>query len=225
VVFSWKPRQQSVLEIRELDLAEGEKLFVYGPSGSGKSSLLGLTGCMLKPDSGSIRILDQDILHLDAANRDRFRADHIGFVFQLFNLTPCLSVMENIHLPCAFSSRRKHRTSGRTVEEAHDLLNQLGLSADRYADRPVTELSIGEQQRVALARALIGSPELLLADEPTSALDEASRENFLHLLMEQCRRTRASLILVSHDLQLARHFDRQFDLRTHNSAWRDEPTC
>src|SRR5262249_15473267 len=154
-------------------LAPGERLFLCGPSGSGKSTLLGLLAGVLKPSSGDVRVLDMSFAGMSSSKRDRFRAEHIGYIFQQFNLLPFLAPVENVLLGCAWSKARKQRAGGEgdaMREEAVRLLQALGLDERTIAHARTSELSVGQQQRVAAARALIGGPELLLADEPTSAL-------------------------------------------------------
>src|SRR5207248_634448 len=145
------------------------------------------------------------------AARDRFRADHVGVIFQAFNLVPYLSVLENVCLPCTFSSRRRRQCEqSRTSvgEVAANLLDHLDLGGAAMSHRSVTTLSVGQQQRVAAARALIGAPELVIADEPTSSLDADRRTAFLELLFRECTRVSATLIFVTHDATLAPLFDR-----------------
>jgi putative ABC transport system ATP-binding protein len=211
VRFSWSGAAPFVIDIGSLRIAHGERVFVRGPSGSGKSTLLSLLAGVIIPLEGTVRVLGRDIGTLGGAARDRFRADHIGFIFQMFNLIPYLSVVENVCLPCGFSSRRKQRAGreGSTSEaEALRLLQHLDMGDATVLRRPVTELSVGQQQRVAAARALIGAPELVIADEPTSSLDADRRAAFLDLLFRECARERAALIFVSHDASLAPLFDR-----------------
>jgi putative ABC transport system ATP-binding protein len=148
---------------------------------------------------------------MSGAARDRFRADHIGFIFQMFNLIPYLSVVENVRLPCGFSRRRRanaERAGGSVGAEALRLLDHLDMTHDGLLRRPVTELSVGQQQRVAAARALIGAPEIIIADEPTSSLDADRRAAFIDLLFAECAREQATLVFVSHDASLAGRFDR-----------------
>lgn len=152
---------------------------------------------------------------LGGVGRDRFRADHIGFIFQMFNLIPYLSVVENVILSCGFSQRREEhaaRETGSAKAEALRLLTQLDMAAPDILNRPVTGLSVGQQQRVAAARALIGAPELVIADEPTSALDADRRLAFIKLLFQECAREQATLVFVSHDATLAPMFDRAIEL-------------
>lgn len=222
--FGWAPDNE-LLRIPALTFARGEKVFVKGPSGSGKSTLLGLLGGVYKPQSGSIRILDTTVSALEPAKRDQFRADHIGFIFQMFNLLPYLSVLENVSLACHFSALRRQRLNAQFAPQklavkqaAIELLGRLGLADGDLPARKVTELSVGQQQRVAVARALLGQPELIIADEPTSALDADSRNDFLSLLMQESERANSTLIFVSHDSQLQTRFDRSIALQEINLA-------
>ena len=219
--FAWKPGQSDVLDIAHFEVAAGERVFIEGPSGSGKSTLFSLLGGVSSPREGTVRILGAGISEMPARRRDRFRADHIGFVFQMFNLVPYLSMIDNVTLPCRFSRRRRDRArsrSGAPEAEARRLLARLGLDGDELLARAVTDLSIGQQQRAAAARALIGAPELIIADEPTSALDEGTRERFLELLSTQCDEAGTSLLFASHDTRLGDLFDRRVSLTDLNHA-------
>ena len=198
----------------------GERVFLYGPSGSGKSTLLAILGGVLVPQQGTVRILGQELTGMRPALRDRFRADHIGFIFQLFNLVPYLSVLDNVVLPCRFSARRRERaiaSGGSVHDEALRLLSHLDIGA-RLLSRPVTELSVGQQQRVAAARALLGRPELVVADEPTSALDADRQQAFLRLLLSETAAAGAALLFVSHDRRLSAEFTHQIALPSINRA-------
>ncbi len=209
-----------VLSIKALDVTAGERLFLRGASGSGKSTLLGLIAGILSPQTGSIEVLGEDLLAMNATQRDSFRASRLGVIFQLFNLLPYLPVGANVTLPCRFSAARAKaaEAAGGADEEARRLLGRLGLDADAVWTKRSTDLSVGQQQRVAAARALIGRPGLILADEPTSALDANSRDAFIELLNEECDVAGAALIFVSHDAGLADHFDRAIDLADINTA-------
>ena len=206
--FGWG--KGDVIALSRFEVARGERVFVCGPSGSGKSTLLSLLTGIAVPREGHVRIEDTVLSSLPAAARDQFRADHIGYIFQQFNLLSYLGVLDNVLLSCMFSPRREQRAGGRVAArlEAMRLLAALGLEETSLRKRRVTELSVGQQQRVAAARALIGSPELIIADEPTSALDTDARDAFLRLLLAECERASSSLVFVSHDMALARHFDR-----------------
>jgi putative ABC transport system ATP-binding protein len=214
--FGWTP-QSPLLSIQRFSVAPGEKVFLKGPSGSGKSTLLGLIGGVLKPRAGTIQLIGTPLETLSASERDRFRGEHIGFIFQMFNLIPYLTVRENVMLPLRFSAARQQRLNGADVSsEALRLLTALGLTDSQLLNRPVTQLSMGQQQRVAAARALIGRPDLVVADEPTSALDADTRAGFLQLLMSECAAFGTALLFVSHDAALGTLFDRTLSLHDIN---------
>ena len=214
--YRWQGQSQDTLAIAELQVAQGKHLFIRGASGSGKTTLLNLLAGILKPASGSLTLLGQALHNMNPAARDRFRADHMGVIFQQFNLLPYLSVRENVQLPCHFSARRKQR-AGDVQGATERLLEHLGLDRSLW-QRAVTELSVGQQQRVAVARALIGSPEILIADEPTSALDTDTRDGFLELLFREAQVQGSTIIFVSHDPHIASHFPRVVDLSSVNGA-------
>jgi len=219
--FRWHAEGPDVLVLDRLEVQRGERLFIEGPSGSGKSTLLGLLAGVTVPCQGEVRVLGTRLEQLGGVARDHFRAHHIGFIFQLFNLIPYLSIIDNVTLPCRFSARRRQRALARSpslAAEARRLLAHLDLAEPRLLASPVTKLSVGQQQRVAAARALIGAPELLIADEPTSSLDADRRQAFVRLLFEECRAARATLIFVSHDAGLEALFDRTLRLTEANAA-------
>ncbi|WP_197053803.1 ABC transporter ATP-binding protein [Chitinibacter sp. ZOR0017] len=219
VTFSWPGAARPTLQLAQFNLAAGERLFLRGPSGSGKSTLLALLTGIQRPQSGQVRLLGHDLTALSGPQRDHLRADHLGYVFQQFNLLPYLSVLDNVLLSCQFSRLRRQRATtlaGSPEAQARELLTRLDLAA--YLSRPVAALSVGQQQRVALARALIGAPELLIADEPTSALDAERRDAFIELLFDCANAQQTAILLVSHDPQLAHHFDRQLSLPAINQA-------
>jgi putative ABC transport system ATP-binding protein len=212
--YRWPGAAADVLQIDALSVAAGERVFLRGPSGCGKSTLLSLMAGVLLPDAGTVALLGQPWSGLSSARRDRRRADHLGYIFQQFNLLPYLSVLDNVRLPGRFSRRRAERTR---AGDAERLLERSGL-AEALWSRPAQALSVGQQQRVAAVRALIGGPELVVADEPTSALDEDLRESFMDLLLESCAEAGSALVFVSHDSRLAARFDRQLDLPALNHA-------
>ena len=215
--FGWVPNRP-VLRIDALRISAGERVFIHGPSGSGKSTLLNLLAGVLRPQRGHLEVLDTMLPELRPSARDKFRGDHFGVLFQMFNLVPYLSILENVTLPCRYSARRRTqaRKHGGVDGEAERLLCQLDLAEEMRSGRAVTHLSVGQQQRVAAARALIGRPEIVLADEPTSALDADRREAFLQLLFRECAAEGATLIFVSHDQALERLFDRSLPLHQIN---------
>jgi len=214
--FAWPGAAQDTLVIERFDVADGEAVFVQGESGCGKSTLLALLAGVLVPREGEVRLLGEPWSRWRGARRDAARADHVGVIFQQFNLLPYLSALANVLLPCRFSRRRAAR-AGDPGAAARTLLAHVAIGDDHWS-RPAAELSVGQQQRVAAARALIGRPELVIADEPTSALDAARRDEFMALLLGECRANGASLVFVSHDERLAAHFDRHLRLPEINLA-------
>ena len=212
VCFRWKNSGSILLDIPEFRMKQHEHVFLQGPSGCGKSTLLALVGGILVSESGSLKVLGQELINLSRSGRDAFRVDHIGFIFQLFNLLPYLSIEENVMLPLSFSSIRARR-AGRTkldrLNEARRLLKALALEEQQAKKSLVIELSVGQQQRVAVARSLIGTPELIIADEPTSALDVDLRHSFLELLFGECKKAGSTLLFVSHDSTLSDFFNRK----------------
>jgi putative ABC transport system ATP-binding protein len=218
--FRWRPAAAPVLDIAAFSIAAGERVFLHGASGSGKSTLLAVIGGVALPEAGRVVVQGADLTRLSGAARDRHRAEHLGFVFQQFNLIPYLSALENIVLPCRFSPRRRAKieAAGSTPgAEARWLADRLDLDPALLA-QPAAELSVGQQQRVAAARALIGRPELVVADEPTSALDADRQRAFLDLLLGEARAVGAAVLFVSHDLRLAEGFDRAIALSAINAC-------
>jgi len=223
VAFHWPGADRALIAIEQFQVNRGEKLFVKGPSGSGKTTLLSLIAGVVTPQRGRVNILDVEISALVGRQRDSVRVDHIGFIFQMFNLIPYLSVRENTTLPCRFSANRRRRaieTGGSVADEADRLLSHLGLGGSMLAAKPAAALSVGQQQRVAVARALIGRPEIVIADEPTSSLDAEARGEFLDLLFTECDATGATLLFVSHDATLESRFDRGVNLPDLNAVAR-----
>ena len=210
LTYQW-PAGRTSLHFPDLSVPAGEHLFVKGASGSGKSTLLSLLGGILRPTSGSLALLGEELGPLSNGQRDRFRADHMGVIFQQFNLVPYLSTLANVTLPCRLSARRQRRASPDAHGQARALLQDLAIPESHWHQQ-VSRLSVGQQQRVAAARALIGQPQLILADEPTSALDADNRDRFIELLLTLAQRSGSSVIFVSHDQSLAGHFDQQLVL-------------
>lgn len=210
---------RDVLSIDHLSIARGETVFLHGPSGSGKTTLLGILAGVLQASSGRVKVLGQDFATMSNGARDAFRARHLGYVFQMFNLIPYLPVRENILLPIRLDAHRRARLGEKTFEAAvGDIARELDIVD--LLDSPIGELSVGQQQRVAAARALIGAPEVIIADEPTSALDTDRREQFLQLLFASCQHAGATLIFVSHDHTLMPLFSRTVELADINTAAR-----
>ncbi|MEM8659757.1 MAG: ABC transporter ATP-binding protein [Pseudomonadota bacterium] len=193
-----------VLQIAHWVVAAGERVFVHGPSGVGKSTLLNLISGLLSAREGEVSVLGDRLDIMSSRQRDRFRANHIGYVFQRFNLIPYLNAIENIELASSFSARKSEQ---RDPPSPQSLLESLNLEASNW-HKPTAALSMGQQQRVAIARALINQPELLIADEPTSSLDQDNRDSFLALLMPLVQEQKMTLLFASHDMTLAKHFSK-----------------
>ncbi len=206
-----------VLDIPKLWIEQGSSVLLRGVSGGGKSTLLGLLAGVLMPGKGRVEVAGQALQGMRGAARDRFRADHLGVIFQQFNLLPFLSVRDNIALGLRFSRLRSARISGPLDAEIARLLQALQLNPELMQRRAGT-LSVGQQQRVAAARALIGRPAVLLADEPTSALDRKAATAFLQLMSVQCQAAGTTVLVVSHDDSLQPLFDRTISLSEINHA-------
>lgn len=220
LVFRWPGAAAPLLSIPNFTLQAGERVMLRGPSGSGKSTLLSLLAGIEQPQQGSIAILEHHLGELSQAQRDRVRADHIGYIFQQFNLLPYLSAVDNVTLACQFSKVRRERVRANNetvLQAAQRLLTALGLTPEQ-AQAPARNLSVGQQQRVAAARALLGQPTLIIADEPTSALDAERRDDFLALLFNECAQQNTALLFVTHDAGLAQHFPRHVELAELNQA-------
>jgi len=196
-----------VLDHAEAQLGNGEVVAVIGRSGSGKSTLLNLISGIDRPDSGAVRMDAVEVTSLREPRLTLFRRQHIGFVYQFFNLVPTLDVEENVRLVLELNGVRGTRARERSAA----VLEEVGL-ADR-ARSAVDTLSGGEQQRVAIARALVHEPALLLADEPTGNLDEETAQQVLPVLLSLARQRGATLLIVTHDSALARAADRVLELK------------
>lgn len=215
VQFSY-PGGVKIIDIDRLSIGEGERVFLHGPSGCGKTTLLGLLTGILTAQAGSLRILDRDLRSMRSHVRDHFRGEHIGYIFQMFNLLPYLNVIQNILLPVQLNPGRQTKINEDVQEIAAALAERLGIASHLH-DR-VTDLSVGQQQRVAAARALIGNPEILICDEPTSSLDQAHRNRFLDVLLEMAERHKTTVVFVSHDENLSGYFDRTISLMEINKT-------
>ncbi len=207
----------TVLDVPNFEIAKGEQVALIGQSGGGKTTLLHLIAGLLVPDSGSIKVAGTELTRLSEQGRDRLRAAAIGYVFQTFNLLPAFSALENVKLGMTFGH------GGHDGTRAKDLLARVGLS-DRANYRP-SQLSVGQQQRVAIARAMAGKPSLLLADEPTANVDPVSAESVLDLIRTTCRGEDVSLLMVTHDMEIASKFDRIEKLDEINRAFASNQTA
>ncbi len=189
-----------VLSVTDLRISAGERVALVGKSGSGKTTLLNLLSGLVRADSGLIQIDGERLSSMSEAACDRFRARAVGYMFQSFHLLEGFSALENVELGASFASRKADR------KEARHLLEALELG-DRIRHLP-RELSIGQQARVALARALVGGPKLVLADEPTGALDAETASTILELLLSKAKEQGVTLVVATHDMEVAAAFDR-----------------
>ena len=204
--FAYESAEGFGFSIPELHLSRGKTYLLLGPSGSGKSTFLNLLAGILRAQSGALHIADQDMMSVGASAIDRFRGEHIGFIFQSLNLIPWLTVKDNIALGLTFAPKRRQSLEQDTLLAIEDLVQAMNIDAALLTSS-AGQLSIGQQQRVAAARALIGAPDIILADEPSSALDDANTTAFFDLLMARLDRSRQMLLVVSHDTRLVDYFD------------------
>jgi putative ABC transport system ATP-binding protein len=201
----------------DLEVKRGEFTAIMGPSGSGKTTLLNLIGCIDKPTEGKIAIDNVDISHMPESQLYKIRRDKIGFVFQNFNLLPYLNARENVELAMELAGKFK----GQRKQRALELLATVGLSG-REQHRP-QHLSQGEQQRVAIARALANDPAIILADEPTGNLDAANKQEIVKLLSDLNQKQGTTIIMVTHDAQVAAHTERLLFLNEGKIAGEKQP--
>ena len=213
-------RSLEVLDVDHLGLPAGSCTVLRGRSGSGKTTLLNLIAGVALPSAGTIHVDDTDVFALSEARRDRFRAEHVGYVFQTFNLLSAFSALENVMLAMVFADAVPKRLQRRRAAE---LLARLGL-AERLAHKP-QQLSRGEQQRVAIARALANGPPLILADEPCASLDVRTAGEVLATFLAVCREEEKTLLLVSHDEAALAAANQVFEMTELNRAEADRSTA
>ncbi|TDF41743.1 ABC transporter ATP-binding protein [Alteromonadaceae bacterium M269] len=209
-----KNDQTPLIDIPDWTVKSGEHVFLYGASGSGKSTFLNLLGGILKAQKGTIDIIGQTFSSMSQSKRDKFRAKHIGVVFQQFNLIPYLSILENLSLVRQKASRE---SKTQFKERVDILMTRLYLPTSALHER-ADRLSVGQRQRVAIMRALINMPELIIADEPTSSLDSDSRDAFMKLLIDLCSEHNSTLVFVSHDQSLKHYFKNHLNINELNRS-------
>ncbi len=203
----WKIYEMGDVEVKalqgmSLEVKEGEFVAIMGPSGSGKSTAVNMIGCLDVPTRGKILLDGHDISKLSESDLAQIRGKKIGFIFQQFNLIPTLTALENVALPIVFQSIDREKRTKKATE-----LLQIVELGDRMEHNP-TELSGGQQQRVAIARALANDPEVILADEPTGNLDSSTGETVMSFLQKLNRKDGKTIIMVTHDSNVAKHADR-----------------
>jgi len=206
--YSFK-NELRVLKGVDLTIKKGEIVSIIGPSGAGKSTLLHILGGLDQPNRGMIRFDGDDIYSLDDGARAKIRNDKVGFVFQFYHLLPEFTALENVLLPAMI---QKPRSRKKQLEEMGlDLLDKVGLK--KRVDHKPFQLSGGEQQRVAIARALINHPQIVFCDEPTGNLDSESGQGIIRLLMELNKRINQTLVIVSHDENVAKRSHRTIHIK------------
>ncbi len=190
----------AVLDLPYYHVAPGEQVVLLGPSGCGKTTTLHIIAGIIRPDQGRVALDDVDLTHYSQSGRDRIRADKIGYVFQTFNLLKGFTALENVMLGMSFARGKFDR------QRAIDLLEQVGL-AHRMHHKPA-KMSVGEQQRTAVARALANRPKLILADEPTANVDPKNQQMIVDLIRKSCQAENVSLLMVTHNMDVADQFER-----------------
>jgi putative ABC transport system ATP-binding protein len=212
-VYPMGKRELEVLRGVNLHIKQGEMVAIMGPSGSGKTTLLNLIGCLDIPTSGNYSLDDREVSRLSRDELAQVRAQKIGFIFQTYNLLPQFSALANVELGMRYAG-------GTDATRAVEALNRVGLS-DRASHKP-TELSGGEQQRVAIARALVKDPPLILADEPTGNLDSHTGEEIMSILTELHREQNNTLVMITHEADIARHCQRVIHIKDGQIEWEEE---
>lgn len=205
-IYNNENREIEILKDINFDIEKGETVSIVGPSGSGKSTLLGLSAGLDSPTSGSIKILEKDLQNLNEDKKALLRNEHVGFIFQNFQLIPSLTALDNIMVPLELQGGKNAK------EKALNLIERVGL-LDRKNHYP-NQLSGGEQQRIAIARAFMNDPEILFADEPTGNLDGKTSDNIEGLLFDLNKEKNTTLIIVTHDLELAQKTKRVIRLKS-----------
>ncbi len=205
----------NALKIKKLSVKDGEKVAIIGSSGCGKTTLFNLISGMIVPTKGNVIVEDVDLTTLKENERDLFRANHIGYIFQDFNLFPDFTVLQNVVLPMSFSKRYEKKEM---EEEALSILKRVGL--EKKINQKVKTLSGGEKQRVAIARSIVNKPNIILADEPTGNLDYKNGEKIMKLIMQIADEEKATLLVITHNNSQLEMFDRNINIEEMNEAIR-----
>ncbi|MBW1767275.1 MAG: ABC transporter ATP-binding protein [Deltaproteobacteria bacterium] len=211
IVFGTGNDALKVLDIPYWSVDEGDRVAIFGPSGSGKSTFLHALAGILPATNGKVTVCGHSLESMSEAERDRFRAQYIGYIYQNFNLLQGFTALENVLMGMTFSPRRPD------PDEAEHLLNEVGLS-HRLKSHP-SRMSSGEQQRVAVARALANRPKILLADEPTASLHPVNKEDVLRMLLNMCDRYGCTLVLVTHEKEVISLFEKTVTFLELNRAY------
>ena len=214
------------IDIPSLQIKQGENLLLFGENGSGKTTLLRLLCGLIRPDSGDIEVLGRPLTTMSERDKEHFRADYMGYVFQSLNLMPYLSALENILLPCGFSKRKKRYVDQQDITPeyvAYQLMAKLKLEDPMRLRHKTDQLSKGLQQRIAVARALIGNPKLILADEPASAMGNYSQKQVYELLVNHAKEHNATLVCISHHPNANQYFDHCINMKDINISAETNP--
>lgn len=203
----------NAVKVKKLEVKDGEKVAFIGSSGCGKTTLFNLISGMITPTKGNVEVEDVDLTTLTESERDLFRANHIGYIFQDFNLFPDFTVLQNVILPMSFSKRY---TKPEMEKEALAMLKRVGL--DKKKDQKVKTLSGGEKQRVAIARSIVNKPNIILADEPTGNLDYKNGAKIMDLILQIAKEEKATLLVITHNNSQLELFDRSINIEELNEA-------
>lgn len=203
----------NAVKVKKLEVKEGEKVAFIGSSGCGKTTLFNLISGMITPTKGNVEVEDVDLTTLTESERDLFRANHIGYIFQDFNLFPDFTVLQNVVLPMSFSKRY---IKPEMEKEALAMLKRVGL--DKKKDQKVKTLSGGEKQRVAIARSIVNKPNIILADEPTGNLDYKNGAKIMDLILQIAKEEKATLLVITHNNSQLELFDRSINIEELNEA-------
>lgn len=203
----------NALKLKKLEVKDGEKVAFIGSSGCGKTTLFNLISGMITPTNGNVIVEDIDITTLKENERDLFRANHIGYIFQDFNLFPDFTVLQNVVLPMSFSKRYNQKEM---EEEALNMLKRVGL--EKKKDQKIKTLSGGEKQRVAIARSIVNKPNVILADEPTGNLDYKNGAKIMDLILQIAKEEKATLLVITHNNSQLELFDRSINIEELNEA-------
>ena len=201
------------LKVKNIKIKDGEKVAFIGSSGCGKTTLFNLISGLITPTKGNVVVEDIDLTMLAEGERDLFRANHIGYIFQDFNLFPDFTVLQNVVLPMSFSKRYN---KNEMEAEALNMLKRVGL--DKKKDQKVKTLSGGEKQRVAIARSMVNKPNIILADEPTGNLDYKNGAKIMDLIIQIAKEEKATLLVITHNNSQLDLFDRSINIEEINEA-------
>lgn len=220
MTYQWAGKDRPDIAIDSWSMNK-ESCFIYGASGCGKSTFLNILSAIVVAQKGEVCVLGENLSKMSGRDRDRFRANNIGVIYQQFNLLPFLNGMDNILFSLSLSKLSRGEGEAKSKDKIYSLMNDLDLPDKILKENPVN-LSVGQQQRLAIVRALASSPRLILADEPTSALDSVARDIFVNTLLNQCEKNNCRVVFFSHDMSIKNNFSCSEDFQLMNLAARGE---